>query len=249
MAKTKPAPRTSAEKLRGLVNLKVGPHGYYTQRELGALLGISERTIRRFKNQPGYILAPETLARIRGRVSAADRQIKRVLDSGVALRSRIVTIHGKRKRIIEKVKGGQFKIPASRILQFPMVYPSKDGLEQTVSVNVKGWTTEQKIELARSAYKSGRFSAWYYRKAAPKGEGYVTGTLNMPGHYVSLSDLDEETQKTVSLFTTEGPFDLRRAAENFADISSRIGKDSDSGREVLVLNFVEKLTKRKKGKK
>ena len=74
--------RTSEEKLRGLVNLKVGPHGYYTQRELGALLGISERTIRRFKNQPGYTLAPETLARIRGRVSAADRQIKRVLDSG-----------------------------------------------------------------------------------------------------------------------------------------------------------------------
>jgi hypothetical protein len=250
-SKKRPLPRTTEEKLRGLVNLKVagdtGSINAYTQKELAEMFGISVRTIRRFKNQKGYALAPKTLQKIKQPVSKEDASLKRLLAKGTAFRSEIVTIKGKKRRRIVPVKGLGYKLPPSRILQLPVIYPAKAGGSQTIMLDVRGWSAAEKIALVQSAYKSGRFSSWHYRVRTPEGVGYVRASGRRAGRYIDIEDMDAETAKLASLYHMSDPMDLRRSFVNYSHIESVIRSDEDAGRVVVEIYLVEKF--KSKGKK
>lgn len=248
----KPAPRTPEEKLRGLVNLKVKGTtrsvSLYSQKELGAMLGISERTIRRYKNQKGYKLASRTEARIKSAVNKEDRKIKRLIDAGTALRVETVTIRGKKIRRIVQTKGEQFKLPPSRILQLPVVYPAKAGGSQTFMLDVRGWSAGNIIAEIESAHASRRFGSWHAKVMVPPG----VGRSGRKGDGELVDDEpeeieDEETgeitvQNPKPEFYMIGPFDLKR---NRAKIASEINYHTDAGRVIVEINLVENLKRKK----
>lgn len=211
------------------------------------MLGISERTIRRFKNQKGYTLAPRTLARIAPNLSREDRKIKRLIDSGTVIKIRTVTIHGKRKRIAEQVKDKSLKSPPSRILQLPVIYTAKAGESQTIKTNVRGWSTDEKISLLESAHAEKRFGSWHARVMVPIGVG--RSGRKGEGEIVPEDDeIDEETGEEIPAepeYHMIGPFDLKR---NLAKARTEIAYHEDAGRVIVEIYLVEKL-KRKKGKK
>lgn len=241
MAKSKkPSSRTVDEKLRGLVNLKILDRSFFTQKELAGLLGISERTIRRFKNQSGYQLAPKTIARIKENVAKEDNKIKRAIDSGTAIRIKTVTVRGKRRRIPELVKDKTFKRPKSRILQFPVIYPAKNGASQTVSTIVAGWSASQIIDLITAAHSERRFTSWHARVLVPvgvsrsgrKGEGEIVG---------DEAEIDEETGEELTPkpeYYMVGPFSL---IGNRPKIASEINYHMDAGRVIVSIYLVENL--------
>jgi hypothetical protein len=239
--------RTPDEKLRGLVNLKILDKGFYTQKELGAMLGISERTIRRFKNQKGYTLAPRTLARIAPGLSREDRKVKRLIDSGTVLKVRTVTIRGKRRRVVEQMKDLSLKAPPSRILQLPVIYTAKSGESQTIKTDVRGWGTDQKIEFLESAHAEKRFGSWHARVMVPPG--VARSGRKGEGEIVPEDDeIDEETGDEMPAapeYYMIGPFELKR---NLAKARTEIVYHEDAGRVIVEIYLVEKL-KRKKGKK
>lgn len=235
----KPAPRTVAEKLRGLVNLKIESAHLYTQKELSAILGISERTIRRFKNQKGYALSAATIARINKAVTREDNQLKRELEKGTAFKVITETVKGKKRRRIIRTKDKSLKMPPSRILQMPIVYTSKSGASHTIKISVEGWSTAQKIEYLESAHASKRFTAWTARVMVPPGVGR-SGRKGEETNVNDEEDIDEETGEVKPpepVYYMIGPFDLTR---NRAKIRSEINYHEDAGRVIVDISLVEK---------
>lgn len=246
-----PAPRTPEEKLRGLVNLKIQHKSFYTQKELGALLGISERTIRRFKNQKGYILAPATLKRLRAPLGAEDRKLKRLLDAGGAIMMKVTTVRGVKRRRPVLVKDKSLKQPPSRVLQLPVIYTSKSGESQTIMTNVLGWSTEQKIDFLESAHHEKRFGSWHARVMVPpgvgrsgrKGEGEL---VNDEPEEIEDEDTGEITvQNPKPEYYMIGPFAL---TGNRPKMRSEIMYHEDAGRVIVEIYLVENIKPKRKGK-
>lgn len=237
--KRAPLKRTLDDKLRTVVNLKIANAPAYTQKELAAILGISERTIRRYKNQKGYALASTTVARIKTAVEKQDRQIRRELQKGTAFRIESVKVSKtKKKRLPRRVKGAGLRLPPSRILQFPVIHPSKSGETQTLAVNCEGWDTQAKIEYLESAQESKRFQSWHARVMVPPGVS-KSGRKDSPQADESINDEeDEESGKVEKEFYMIGPFDLVR---NRSKIKSEIRYHEDAGRVVVEIFIVEKL--------
>jgi hypothetical protein len=246
----KPAPRTTAEKLRGLVNLKrpgktaagaTIAKPYYMQKELAAMLGVSTRTLRRFKNEKGHVLSSRTVARIKGAVSKRDRTIKKMLDSGFAFQSEIKTTRGKKRRQYSVSKDPGLKMPASRILQFPLIYSSK--FETTIAVEVDGWSLDEKIALVESAYREKRFNSWHYRVRLPKGQRYIPGDLQSPGRFVAESEEGEEGEEAeTTQYITSRPYSMK---SGFRQIRPIMEKQENDGSVIVRVNFVGKRKKDK----
>lgn len=214
----------------------------FTQKEWAQKLGVSERTIRRFKNQKGYQLSAKTLKRAGKAISREDAKVKRLIDSGFAIKMRTTTIKGKRKRVPDKVKG--IKIPKSRVLQIPTVYPSKSGESQTLQFDVHGWSAEQKIELIESAHSEKRYGSWHARVMVPPG----VGRSGRKGEGEIVDDepdeeIDEETGEVITIqpkpeFYMIGPFSL---TGNRPKIRSEINYHEDAGRVIVEISLVEKV--------
>ena len=239
----KSAPRTTDEKLRGLVNLKIESRGFYTQNELSDMLGISERTIRRYKNQKGYSLSPKTIQRARESINREDRKVKRMLDSGSAIAIRTRIVRGKRRRRPVLVKDRTMKMPPSRVLQLPVVYTSKSGESQTIKINVEGWTTEQKIDYLFQAHVTGRFSSWHAKVDLRK---YLEQKL--VDEYGSLEDAPAEALAGTLQphYIMIGPFELGRIMDNLAVVGEKLRYYDDAGRVIVEIHVVENLKRKKK---
>ena len=234
--KKKAAPRTAQEKLRGLVNLKSVDGGFYTQKEIAESLGISTRTLRRFKNQPGWKLAPRTLAKIAKPLAQVDKRIKRMVESGTVVKVRVYRdAKGNKKRERYFTKDKSIKLPKARVLQIPKIYEGKAGNSLNVAVNLEGQTTEEKIAYVLSAYALHYYDAWTMVVKLLKGFG-----SNGIGAIVKIDIDGEETQ---SRFITLGPFSFSTSHSNRNSISRLIEENEMSGSYVVSVSFYKNILK------
>ena len=240
--KTKPAPRTTQEKLRGLVNLQSVSGTFYTQKDIAAKLGISTRTLRRFRNVPGHKLAARTVAKIKPVVAGVDRRVKRMVDAGTVVKIRTyLDEKGRLKRERYFTKDNSIKLPPSRILQIPKVFTGKAGVSLNVFIDLKGMATTEKISYVVSVYLLNEYSAFTIRVKVPAGYVYIPsfGFITAPE-----DDEDEEETKAKSHFVTEGPYSLEKSAANRNNISVVIVEKETAGGEVVAVSFYKNLAKK-----
>lgn len=236
-AKKKQPTRTVDDKLRGLVNLKLAGEHLYTQKEWAEKLGVSERTIRRYKNQKGYKLSERTIERVKAEINREDKKVTRLLDSGFAVRMKTTTVKGKRRRTPEIVRG--VKVPKTRVKQIPTVYPSKSGESQTIKFDVDGQTTEQKIELLESAHQGKEYSAWFARVMVPPGVGVSGRKGEGEPAPEELDEDDEDAEpKTPPVFYMIGPFSM---LGNRPKMKTELKYHEDAGRVIMEISLVEKI--------
>lgn len=235
--------RSIEEKLRGLANVKLADINLYKQKELAQMLGIGERTLRRFKNQAGYKLSPKTLAKIHDVVTREDRNLSRKIKSGTAVRITTKKIKGRRRSVPELVKG--VKGVPSRINQIPVVYPARGGASETIQYNVSGWTLEEKIELLVNAYHQGDFSSWHARVDLRQ---YLIEKLLE--EYGDLEEIPEDELAGAKQFIMIGPFELYRLNRKgklvqnpsaLRVIENKMRYYNDAGRVVVEISMVRPI--------
>ena len=124
MKKAKPIRRTDADRLRSLVTAQARGVRRYTQKELAASLGVSTRTLRRFKNEPGHVLSEATRARIHKPLVKMETELRRTV-----------------KRL--------YGVPDTRIVQVPKETVLKSG-SRSLTFEVSEWDTQAKIDFFAS---------------------------------------------------------------------------------------------------
>lgn len=223
----------------------------FTQKELSQRLGISTRTLSRFKNEKGYQLSPRTKKKITTGVNNIDRQVVRQLERGAAFITVTKTTRGKRRRFPVLVYNDRFKLPKLPTLQYPIIYTAKQSGDVTIRVHVEDWSTAQKIEYVKSAFLSNRFIAWHFKVEMPEGVGYVRSDGIKPGRYISESDIgdNEQLKKRVTINEMHGPYSLDRDPVNYLNITDRISHHDNAGRKVVDIYLVEKNRAKKKRNK
>lgn len=223
MAKIKSSRVTPADKLRTLLSgiEFVG----MTQMELASALGVSTRTLRRFKNIRGYKLASRTFAKISAPLNELNSKWRRRI-KGKAWNART-------KRLEQNAK---FQLPNLPIQPIPTVYISKSGRSQTLEIDCDLWSLQQKIDYLRSAYFSRRFSSFFVKVRMPEGVGYVRGTIFASGYYVDVSQMEEEEEKRATIYEMHGPF-----AMTLLEIKTQITRLENAGRIVVSISIVENL--------
>lgn len=239
----KRTPRTTEEKLRSALNLKIVGEPIYTQKELAASLGISTRTLRRVRNQEGHKLSEATRRKIKGEVAKIDRQVTRLVDSGTAVQMVTKTIRGKKKRTPVRVKDKNLKLPKSRVKQIPVIYPSKSQASRTIAINTEGWTGAEIVEYLLECADSHQFLSWHAKVKVPYGVSRSgrkkEGDLNDEDE----ENEDGETRKPPPQYYMIGPF----AFPGKPKIRSEILFHTDAGRKIVSIHVVQKL--KRKGKK
>ena len=201
-------------------------------------LGIITRTLRRFKNQPGWKLAPRTIAKISKPVNNLDKRVIRLVSSGVVVKVRTYRDEkGRKKRERYFAKDKSIKLPKSRTPQIPKVYTGKEGNSLNVSVNLEGQTTDEKVAYVEAAYAMRYYDAWTMQVKIPAGYAYIPGV-----GFVEEPE-DEEEKKQVSHYITEGPFSLTVAASNRHTIRQKIEEKEKSGGLVSSVSFYKNLLK------
>jgi len=197
---------------------KIGPANVYTQKDLAAMLGVSTRTLRRFKNEPGHRLAPRTLARVKAPLDRENRSFRRYV-SGKAYDPKTGTL----------IKSPKLKLPTLPVQPIPTLYKSKSGLSQTLSIAVDLWSAQQKIDYFISAVKSGRFLSWTARVKVPVG-------------VATSGDVDgEPNEGERAQYYMIGPFTLANDHRAIKKIEKEIAYHEDAGRIVVNLSIVENL--------
>jgi hypothetical protein len=203
------------------------------------------RTLRRIKNQQGYRPRESTFARIKPDVTRIDRRVQKMVVSGEAFVSRTVTTRGKRRRIIEQVKGQEYKLPPMPVLQTPMIFPSKGGGSRTFMLNVANWTTEEKTDYMRVMHAEKRFTSWHARVDLRE---YIIRKLET--EYGDLADVppEELADATANHFVVIGPYEFGRTLSDLRSAINIVKRYDDAGRKIVELYFVENLKPKSKRK-
>lgn len=212
------------DKLRTVIAATIGGDYVHTQTDLAETLGISTRTLRRFKNQKGYALSPRTLAKI--------AQPLNKLNAGYRRYIKDKAFDPKTKTLVKSIR---LRLPVLPVQPVPTLYTAKSGRSQTLNVNCELWLTQQKIDYLISAANSGRFYSWTARVKVPVGvatSGDVESTEvnegERPMHYMI------------------GPFSLQAVSMRGAHgirvkIEHEIIYHEDAGRIVVNISVVENL--------
>jgi len=150
----------------------------HTMKEIADQLGISTRTLRRIKNQPGYELAPRTYAKIKPDLQRAYRRIK--------------------KDIRET-----YNVPPARVMPAPMEYPSKGGQSRLLMFPTEGLTTPEKIGLSLDMRAPGQFKYWHFKVMVPPGVALSGAAEN--NDTVNTGDDDAFYMAGPFLFSDEEP--------------------------------------------
>jgi hypothetical protein len=208
-----------SNKLRTLLGAKIGRLNIYTQKELAEILGVSTRTLRRFKNVEGYQLSKRTVNRIKAPLDKENRSFRRF-------------IQGKAydPKTNKLVKSPRFKLPNLPTQPIPTLYKSKSGLSQTLAIDCQLWATQEKIDYLLSAARSGRFSAWAARVRVPVG-------VSKSG---DVDDTDVNDGEAPIHYMI-GPFTLLPGHRTEKLIEREISYHEDAGRKVVNISIVENL--------
>ena len=195
------------------------------------------------KNQPGWKLAPRTLAKIAKPLAQVDKRIKRLIESGTVVKIRVYRdAKGNKKRERYFTKDKSIKLPKARVLQIPKIYEGKAGNSLNVAVNLEGQTTEEKIAYVLSAYALHHYDAWTMQVKIPAGYAYIPGV----GFVEEPDEDDEEEKKQVTHYITEGPFSFAVSASNRLTIRQKIEEKELSGGSVVSVSFYKNLMKGKR---
>jgi hypothetical protein len=225
---------SSSDKLRTLLGAKFGETNVFTQKFLAESLGISTRTLRRFKNQKGYRLAQRTETKIKASLDKENRNYRRFIRDKVLVP--VVTRSRGRTRteyVLKKIP--RLRMPVLPNQPIPVLYKAKSGRSHTININCALWSTQQKIDYLLSAFNSRRFSAWTARIKVPVG--------------VATSGDEESTEVNESerpMFYMIGPFTLDALTDRAGygvrkKIDSEIVYHEDAGRIVVNISLVENL--------
>jgi hypothetical protein len=220
--------RTDSDRLRTLVAASIHGDRYYTQKDLAALLGTSVRTLRRFKNEPGY--AERMSARTWGKI-----------------REPLVREEKKMRTYIRR----KFKVPDTPVVQFPAAHDLRTG-DRSLTFDVKDWVTSDKINLLLGYKKQGGFDHWNLTVRLPKGMVYARagrlggGTLRV----VPEDEDDEEKSESETNHYSTRP---ELFSMSSSELASTVGYHDDSGRKIVtiyVFQYGKKVKRSKrKGKK
>lgn len=215
---------TVHDKLRTLIAASIGGEHVYTQKELAEQLGVSTRTLRRFKNIPGYRLASRTQAKIKTEVTAENRRFRsQMRDKAYDPKTQTL------------VKSPRLRLPTLPVQPVPTLYTAKSGLSQTLKIDSKLWSTQDKIKYAISAANSGRFYSWTARIKVPVGVA-TSGD-------VESTEVNEGERPVYYMI---GPFTLQADTERGAHgvrkkIERELSYHEDAGRIVMSISIVENL--------
>lgn len=211
MAKSRAIRRTDSDRLRTLLTLR-NPETrkpLYTQKEIASLVGVSTRTLRRFKNIPGYKLAPRTFERIHDDLIRNERTVRRDLQR-------------------------HYDLPPSRVLQVPRVYPSKSGRSETSVFDVRGWTRADIADLLVSAFNTEKFYAWTAKVEVPYG---VSRSGRTPEEG-DINESEDEEGHEVKDYYMIGPFAMTPTQANRRNIENRLKYHFDAGRNIVEISLI-----------
>jgi hypothetical protein len=216
---------SASDKLRTLLAAKIGGQRVYTQKALAEMLGISTRTLRRVKNEPGHTLASATVTRIKAPLDKENRDFRRAI-SGKAWNPKTGKLE----------KSARFKLPTLPVQPVPTIYKAKSGRSQTLNVDTEVWNVNEKAAYLASALKSGRFVAWTARVKVPIGvatSGDVESTDVNEGDSAMYYMIGP---KSLQSFTGErGEYAIRK------EIEKELRYHQDAGREIVNISIVENL--------
>lgn len=145
--------RTDLERLRAVLGLtlrvrdssgKIISAPIYTQKELAKLLGISERTLRRYKNIPGYQPSEKTLKKIHKKLVSLEAEVRQYI---------------RRK----------YKLPSFPIVQIPIEFRSKVTGKRTLDFQTGHWSLSDRLKFLDHALKTNRFIGWRAVIEVPPG--------------------------------------------------------------------------------
>lgn len=232
---------TSSDKLRTLMGAKMGPDHVYTQKDLAKELGISTRTLRRFKNIKGYRLSKRTEAKIKTPLDAENRRYRRNIQDKVLIpvktrvRGRVRTDYQ-----LQKIPG--MRMPRLPIQPIPILYRAKGGRSHTIRIDCELWSTQQKIDYLISAANSGRFYSWTARVSVKE---YLIRKLIEEYGGIENVPIDRLVGLSGEFYMI-GPFTLqsfRRGGIHavHSKIQSEISYHEDAGRIVVSISIVENL--------
>jgi len=216
---------SASDKLRTLLAATIGGQRVYKQKELAAMFGISTRTLRRVKSDPGHRLASATVARIKAPLDKENRDFRRAI-SGKAWNPKTGKLE----------KSARFKLPSLPVQPVPTIYMAKSGRSQTLNVDCEFWRVDEKINYLFSALESKLYVAWTARVKVPIG-------VATSGDEESLNVNDEGTAqfymigpKSLQSFT--GSRGLHRVRK---EIEREISYHQDAGRVIANISVVENL--------
>ena len=177
--------RTDSDRLASVLQLYRAsqnlPRGErMTMREVADELGISTRTLRRIKNEPGHVLAPRTRERMHKPLVSMTRTVQRAYkrtlrDAGVPM--------------------VETKTP---IILLPAVKKSRDKRTTTLNYTVEGLSAQQIAQAAYSNIQTGGFNAWRVKVRVPVGVS-LSGAVALEGPKSIAEDS----------YYMAGPFDPR----------------------------------------
>lgn len=167
--------RSDLERLRAVLGLtlrvrdssgRIISAPIYTQKELAKKIGVSERTLRRYKNIPGYKPSDKTIKRISRKLTFLESEARRY--------------------ILRK-----YKLPAFPIVQIPIEFRSKATGKRTLDFQTSHWSLSDRLRFLDHALRSDRFIGWRAVVEVPPGVSlsnrYGEGELNskdVPVNYV-----------------------------------------------------------------
>jgi len=178
--KSRPSKVTDRDRVLTLASLTRGrgAEKLYTMKEVADALGISTRTLRRIKNQPGYELAPRTYAKIKPDLQREYRS---------------------KKRELQKI----YNVPKARILPKPVEYRGKAGNSRLLMFASEGLTTEEKVGLSLDMRAPGQFKYWHFKVKVPPGVALSGAAENNDN--VNSGDDDAFYMAGPFLFSDEEP--------------------------------------------
>lgn len=230
----KRARRSPVDRLRTVVSAKLHGEHRYTQKELAAQLGISVRTLRRFKNEPGHTLSPHSIARISKPVAKLETSLRNFVRR-------------------------QFHVPNTPVVQIPRHTAFDHG--ESLTFEVDSWTLQDKINLlhgyyeqlkaegrlrfatGRGASRQDSFSHFVLYVRLPKGYVYARGDENQVGVLYQNTEIQNPERETQSYSTAPRPF-----MEGKAAITKAVTFHNDAGRNVDRI-YIYIPNKKRKGKK
>ena len=226
--------RSPVDRLRTVVSAKLHGEHRYTQKELAASLGISVRTLRRFKNEPGHKLSARSVERIAEPVKALETSLRGFI----------------RRR---------FHVPNTPVVQIPRATKFDHG--ESLTFEVDTWTLQDKINLLRGYYdqlkESGQirfatgrganrkdnFSHFTMYVKLPAGYVYARGDENTAGVLYQNTEVQNADKETQFYSTKPRPFMEGKSAINAAAIFH-----NDAGRNIDRI-YIYIPAKKRKGNK
>lgn len=229
------------DKLRTMLSYVASKATGTTYKDLATVLGVSTRTLRRFKNETGHRLSARTLEKIKQPLDRENKNFRRFIKDK-ALVVEKARVRGKVRTTYKWEKNTGFRLPNLPVQPIPRIYRSRPKesfgkivVSQTIKIDCALWSTQQKIDYLVSAANSGRFSSWTARVKVPVGVA-TSGDIES----TEINEGDRAIHYMIGPFALQansnrGAYGVRKKIEN------EIAYHEDAGRIVVSISIVENL--------